>query len=80
MEEYQVKLDHVIMVGVTKPIFSIPLFSQILRLIKTLVTCMISRSAAELRRHLTDMNVIESIIYTFTKSKFPATEKLMNRA
>ena len=53
-------------VGVIKPIFSVPLFSQFFTMSKTLVTCMISRSyligviAAELRRHLTNMNVIES--------------------
>ena len=54
-------------VGVTKPIFSVPLFSQCLKMIKRLVTCIISRSyltgvtAAELRRHLTNVNVIEII-------------------
>ena len=53
-------------VGVTKPIFSVPLFSQFFTMIKTLATCMIPHSyltgvtAAELRRHLTNMNVIES--------------------
>ena len=55
-------------VGVSKPIFAVPLFSQFFRMIKTLFTCMISRSyltgvtAAELRRHLTNMNVIEHIL------------------
>ena len=54
-------------VGVTKPIFSVPLFSQFFRMVKTLIICMISRwyltgvTAAELRRHLTNMNVIENI-------------------
>ena len=54
-------------VGVTKPIFSVPLFSQFFRMIKTVVTWMISSSclagvtAAELRRHLANMNIVESI-------------------
>ena len=54
-------------VGVTKPIFSAPLFSHFFRIIKTVVTCMISSSylagvtAAELRRHLANMNMIEII-------------------
>ena len=50
--------------GVTKPISSVLLFFCFFRIIKTQVTCTISRSyltgvtAAELRRHLTIMNVI----------------------
>ena len=54
-------------VGVTTPIFSVPLFSQFFRMMKTVVTWMISSSylagvtAAELRRHLANMNMIESI-------------------
>ena len=54
-------------VRVTKPIFSVPLFSHFFRMIKTVVTCMISSSylagvtAAELRRHLANMNMIEII-------------------
>ena len=53
--------------GVTKPIFSVPLFPQIFRMIKTAVTCMISSSylagvtASALRRQLANMNMIESI-------------------
>ena len=53
--------------GVTKPIFSVPLLSLFFRMIKTAVTCMIWSSylagvtAAALRRHLTNMNMIESI-------------------
>ena len=49
-------------VGVTKPILSVPLFSHYFRLMKTVVTWMISSSylagvtAAELRRHLANMN------------------------
>ena len=44
-----------------KPIFSVPLFSHFIRVIKTLITCMISQSeltgaaAAELQRHLANM-------------------------
>ena len=54
-------------VGVIKPIFSVPLFSQFFTMIETTVSCMIARSyltgvtAAKPRRHLTDMNAIESI-------------------
>ena len=54
-------------VGVTKPIFSVPLFSHFFWMIKTVVTCMISSSylagvtAAVLRRHLANMNMIEII-------------------
>ena len=54
-------------VGFTKPVFSDPLFSQFFRMIKTVVTCIISSSylagvtAAALRRHLANMNMIESI-------------------
>ena len=54
-------------VGVTKPIFSVPLFSHFFRMIKTVVTCMISSSylagvtAAKLQRHLANMNMIEII-------------------
>ena len=50
--------------GYTKPIFSVLLFSRFFRIIKTHVTYMISLSyltgvaAAELRRHLANMNVI----------------------
>ena len=56
-------------VGVTKPIFSVPLFPQFFQMIKAVFTCMISSSylagvtAAELRRHLANVNVIE-IIWT----------------
>ena len=54
-------------VGVTKPIFSVPLFSQFFRIMKTVVTLKIPSSylagvsAAELRRHLANMNMIENI-------------------
>ena len=54
-------------VGVTKSFFSVPLFSHFFRMIKTVVTCKISSlylagvTAAELRRHLANMNMIESI-------------------
>ena len=54
-------------VGVTKPIFSVPLFSHFFGMMKTVVTWMISSSylagvtAAELRKHLANMNMIESI-------------------
>ena len=53
--------------GVTKPIFSVPLFSQFFRIMKTVVTLMISSSylagvtTAELRKHLANMNMIENI-------------------
>ena len=52
--------------GVTKPIFSFPLFSQFFGMMKTMITWMISSShltgvtTAELRRHLANMNMIES--------------------
>ena len=54
-------------VGVTKPICSVPLFSHFVLNDKTVVTCMISSSylagvtAAERRRHLANMNMIEII-------------------
>ena len=53
--------------GVCSCVFSILLFSQFFKMIKTLVTCMISHShltgvtPAELWRHLTNMDVIENI-------------------
>ena len=59
-------------VGVTKPIFSIPSFSQFFRIIKTLVTCMISHSYLK--------HDLRYLTYTFDQSKFPVMEKLMNRA
>ena len=54
-------------VGVTKPISSVPLFSQIFCIVKTHFTCWISRlyltgvAAAQLRGHLSHMNVIRGI-------------------
>ena len=54
-------------VGVTKPISSVPLFSYFLRIAKTHVSYSISCSyltgvaAAQLRWHLSNMNVIEII-------------------
>ena len=53
--------------GVTKPFFSIPSFSQFFKIIKTLVTYIISCSyltgvnAAKLQRHLPNMNRIQRI-------------------
>ena len=65
-------------VGVTKPIFSVPLFSQFCRMMKTVVTWMISSSylagvtAAELRRHLANMNIVESIWHILLQNQnFP---------
>ena len=56
-------------------------------MIKTLVTCAISRSylpgvtTAELQRHPIKMNVIESVLsYVLAKRKFLVTEKLANGA
>ena len=69
-------------VGVTKPIFSVPLFSHFFRMIKTVVTCMISGSylggvaTAELRRHLANMYMIEIIRLYFRYIKISVTEKL----
>ena len=74
-------------VGVTKPIFSVPLFSQFFTMIKTLATCLIPHSyltgvtAAELRRHLTNMNRDwKYVTYIFAIPEFSVTEKLTNGA
>ena len=54
-------------VGVTKPIFSVPLFSTFSVIVKTSVSYWISRlylagvAAAQLRQHLSNMNVIQGI-------------------
>ena len=54
-------------VGVTKPISSVPLFSEFFNIIKTYVTYWISRlyltgvAAAQLRWHLSNINVIRII-------------------
>ena len=54
-------------VGVTKPIFSVPLFSTFSVSVKTNVSYWISRlylagvAAAQLRWHLSNMNVIQGI-------------------
>ena len=54
-------------VGVTKPISSVPLFSEFFSIIKTYVTYWISRlyltgvAAAQLRWHLSNVNVIRII-------------------
>ena len=70
-------------VGVTKPIFSVPLFSTSSVIVKTSVSYWISRlylagvAAAQLRRHLSNMNVIQG---TFAGSKILLTEKLANGA
>ena len=54
-------------VGVTKPIFSVPLFSTFSVIVKTNVSYWISClylagvTAAKLRRHLSNMNVIRKI-------------------
>ena len=64
-------------VGVTKPIFSIPLFSRFFRIIKTHVTYMISRSYLTPGKYEHDLRYLA---YTFTKSNFPVTEKLTNGA
>ena len=54
-------------VGVTKPFFSVPLFSTFSVIVKTSVSYWISRSylagvtAAQLRGHLSNMNVIQCI-------------------
>ena len=53
--------------GVTKPIFSVPLFPQIFSSVKTHVNYKISHlylagvTATELQRHLPNINVIYSI-------------------
>ena len=71
--------------GVTKPIFSVPLFSGFFfSIVGTHVSYWISRlySTAELRRHLSNMNVIHrtSVTVTFARSKILPTEKLTNGA
>ena len=54
-------------VGVTKSIFPVPLFSEIFSIAKTHVSYWISRlyltgvAAAQLRWHLSDINVIQII-------------------
>ena len=54
-------------VGVTKPILSVPLFSTFSVIVKTNVSCWISRlylagvAAAQLRWHLSNINVIQGI-------------------
>ena len=54
-------------VGVTKPISSVPLFSQFFIIVKTYFSCYISRlyltgvAAAQLRGHLSNINVIPGI-------------------
>ena len=54
-------------VGVTKPILSVPLFSTFSVIVKTNVSYWISRlylagvAAAQLRWHLSNMNVIQGI-------------------
>ena len=66
LDSYQVYL-YPSGVGVTKPISFIPLFSELLNIVKTYISLWISRlyltrvSAAELQWHLTNMNVIQRI-------------------
>ena len=73
-------------VGVTKPIFSVPLFSQIFRMMKTVVTWMISSSylagvtAAPAETPGKYEHDWKYLTYTFAKSQFPVTEKLTNGA
>ena len=73
-------------VGVSKPILSVPLFSQIFRMMKTVVTWIISSSylagvtAAELRRHLEIWTWLKVSNLYSCKIKFPVTEKLKNGA
>ena len=70
-------------VGVTKPTFSVPLFSQFFRMIKTFSylydikfifgRCHRSWAAETPGKYEHDWNCLT---YTFAKSKFPVTEKL----
>ena len=75
-------------VGITKPIFSVPSFSQFFRMIKTVVICMILSSYLAGVTHRSSAAVTPGkcehdwnyLTYTFAKSKFPVTEKLPNGA
>ena len=73
-------------VGVTKPIFSIPLFSQLFRMTNTVVTCMISSSclagvtAAQLRRHLANINMIEISDLYFCKIEISCNGEINERS
>ena len=73
-------------VGITKPIFSVPLFSHFFGMIKTLVTCVISSSylagvtAAELRRHLANMNMIEIIWLILLLNKISRNGEISERS
>ena len=74
-------------VGVTKPISSVPLFSQFFIIVKTYFKCWISRlyltsvAAAQLRRHLLNIECdSRNLTCTFTWSKILLTEKLTHGA
>ena len=73
-------------VGVTKPISSLPLFSSFFNIAKTHISYWISRLyltgvvAAQLRRHLSNMNVIKKSNRYFCKIDILLTEKLTNGA
>ena len=74
-------------VGVTEPICSAPLFSSFFRIVETQANYWISHlyltgvAAAQLWRHLSNMNVIKkNITDTFARSEILLTEKLMHRA
>ena len=62
-------------VGVTKPIFSVPLFSTSSVIVKTNVSYWISRlylagvAAAELRWHLSNMNVVHGILQVLLQDR-----------
>ena len=73
-------------VGVTKLIFSVPLFSQFFRMIKTLHDikfifdrCHHSWAVETPAKYEHDWKYMY-LTYTFAKSKFPVTEKLTNGA
>ena len=73
--------------GVTKPIFSVPPFFPYSVIVKTNVSYWISRlylagvAAAQLRWHLSNMNVIQGIWQVFfARSTILLTEKLRNGA
>ena len=74
-------------VGVTKPIFPAPLFSEFFSIVETCVSYWISYlyltgvAAAQLQWHLSNINVIQiGLRSTFARSKILLMEKLNNGA
>ena len=73
-------------VGVTKPISAVPLFFKIFFIVKTHFSCWISRlyltgvAAAQLRGHLSNMNVIQGIWHVFCEIENIAYREIDERS